>query len=176
MEHKAFIFDYQFFLDDLSEILNHALKDNETFELIKFIEKHRQELRDPYEGEPLLEDWIDTIEFGTPEEYGDFALTRYYEPAKDMGLGYEWEEIDDCLERLGESFRAAVLGRLFGSKDNVFDPGKMGSYFQSPEQIKENLLLLQEGLKRHPELAILKKAIAMLKTAAEEGKGLYVTF
>jgi hypothetical protein len=42
-----------------------------------FIDAHRIELRDPYEGEPLSEDWRSRLESGEVQELGDIALTQY---------------------------------------------------------------------------------------------------
>jgi hypothetical protein len=86
MEHKAFVFDFRSFESELRPILEKALNDNESSELLRFIEANRAALKDPYEGEPLGEDWFEAAE-GNDLRWGDFALTKYYEPTDDVGLG-----------------------------------------------------------------------------------------
>ena len=107
-------------------------------------------------------------------QYGDFAITKYYNPEHDIGIGYDWERLDDLLLNVDTS---PFLGTLFGSSGNYFDPGKQGSYFQSPEKVKNNLELLdslsKEKLGNLPGIAILKK---MLSDASVLEKGLYTTF
>jgi hypothetical protein len=102
------------------------------------------------------------------QEYGDFALTRFYDPAMDLGVGEEWMEIDDSLS---ESNRSAFLGYPIHSKNNVFDPGYMGSYFQTPEQVAASL-------RNVIELAIETNESfqALLEDSNRSGLGIYVTF
>ncbi|MFN6463866.1 MAG: hypothetical protein RMZ41_018925 [Nostoc sp. DedVER02] len=70
-----------------------------------------------------------------------------------------------------------MLGKVFGIPGNYFDPGKMGAYFQSPEQVKNNLellnLLLNDKKEHLPSLVLL---IRMLSNALDLQKGLYITF
>ena len=177
MEHQAFIFDYDDFNNELSEVLSNAIRTNEIGELIAFIARNLSYLKDPYEGEPLDLYWQELIEHNDIDEYGDFAITKYYNPQSNIGLGYGWEKINDLLlEELNVAI-SPLLGTPFGSAENYFDPGKLGSYFQSPEQVKQNLRLLdslsQEQLKTLPNIALLK---TMLSEALALNKGLYITF
>ncbi|WP_373540891.1 hypothetical protein [Chamaesiphon sp.] len=137
MEHKAFIFDYEAFELELKEILETALDLNDTEGLEKFIKLNINYLIDPYEGEQLSEDWNEMLEYRDPHEYGDFALTKFYNATDDIGLNYEWIEIGDMLSsESGESI--SIFGNSIGKDGNYFDPGKMGSYFQSSRMVKEN--------------------------------------
>lgn len=60
-----------------------------------------------------------------------------------------------------------ILRAPFGPRGNYFDPGKMGSYFQTPEQLSHHLLLLQKrsATRLHSPLAIFRGA----------RQGLYIT-
>src|SRR5262249_35436836 len=133
MSHKAFAFDWLAFeRDELPELLTRALGTGETAGLFAYIERNRGILKDPYEGDPLSEDWKDLLENHDVHEYADFALTRFYDPAAEHGLSYCWNEIDDALPK---EYRGILLGNPFGPRDNRFDPGRYGSYFQTPEQV-----------------------------------------
>lgn len=63
-----------------------------------------------------------------------------------MGLSGEWIEIDDLLP---ESSRHMLLRFSISSSSNVFDPGRIGSYFKIPERVLESLRLCV-NLKYHP--------------------------
>src|SRR5690349_15161787 len=93
MEHKAFVFDWESFLQELSELLFSALVSDDTTRLKAWINSNVADLKDPYEGEPLTKDWEDTLDVKDAHQYGDFALTKYYDPARDIGLGHEWQII-----------------------------------------------------------------------------------
>jgi hypothetical protein len=172
MEHKAFIFDFETFCSELHDVLIDALRTENVTQLREFIEKHRDELKDPYEGASLEDDWESQISPKDPHQYGDFALTKYYDPADDIGLGPEWQDAGELLER--ERIGQALL---LGSTIDSFDPGKQGSYTQSPDVVRQGLVALDGLLQRKPELAAqLDPVRAMLAAAASRGGGLYVTF
>ena len=177
MDYKAFIFDYNAFVEELADILENALVTNENHKLIAFIEKNLSYLKDPDEGEPLDYSWKEMIEIGDISEYGDFAITKYYNPKCDIGIGYDWERLDDLLLKELNVDISPLLGTPFGSSGNYFDPGKQGSYFQSLEKVKNNLELLdslsKQKLDNLPGIAILNK---MLSDASVLEKGLYITF
>ena len=176
MEHKAFIFDYQSFIKELANILDEALKTGENEALIDFIEENVAFLKDPYEGEPLDASWKEIIEIEDVNQYGDFALTKFYNPQEDIGLSYDWETLQELLQSEGLK-QDIVLGEVFGSEDNCFDPGKQGSYFQSSEQVNKNLQFINNLIKRKPEVASeLGELVEMLQQASEVQKGLYITF
>jgi hypothetical protein len=63
------------------------------------------------------------------------------------------------------------LGKPLGSAGVVFDPGRVGSYFQSPEFVRQSVRLLQ----RCPQ-SELRGFHELLSRAAVAGRGLYVTF
>src|SRR5262245_4292434 len=129
MEHKAFIFDYEPFERELLPLLKEGLLTNHCNGVITFIRQNVESLTDPYEGEPLEEDWEDMIETPDAHQYGDFALTKYYAPSNDIGLGYSWQAIQDVIDT--DRNVSPILGAVVGNPDDPFDPGKMGAYFQS---------------------------------------------
>jgi hypothetical protein len=177
MEHKAFVLDYEAFKWQVGNLLESALMTGINDKLVQFIWTNITRLKDPYEGEPLDESWEDLIEVKDAHSYGDFALTKFYHPAIDIGLGDDWEEIQDLLKGVSSELGTAILGRPFGPERNYFDPGKMGSYFQTSGEVQESLSLLNDLARRKPEISpALNKAIEMLQHAADAGKGLYVTF
>lgn len=170
MEHKAFVFRYSAFKAELLPLLEEALVTGDPSPLAAFIESERESFRDPYEGEPLDDDWQSLLDIADVHQYGDFALTRYYNPTEDIGLGHAWGEVERLLEsRLGGS--GAILGRPVGAEGVLFDPGKMGSYFQSNEDVQRNLAEVEQV--REP---MLNSVVALLRRAVEEGTGIYVTF
>lgn len=185
MEHKAFIFDYDSFIKELAGILEDALLNSEPRNLITFIENNLQNLKHPDEGEPLDSSWREILETELITQnittdishYGDFAITKYYNPGNNIGIGYDWARLDDELVTELNVNISPLLGIEFGPENNYFDPGKMGSYFQSSDLVKRNLDLLnslplnmQENL---PTIPILKK---MLSDALALKQGLYITF
>jgi len=177
MEHKAFIFDYDAFVKELADILENAILKNESHQLIAFIENNLPYLKHPDEGKSLDYSWKEFIETGDVNEYGDFAITKYYNPDDDIGLGYNWMQLDDLLLQELNIDTSPLLGTIFGSSENYFDPGKQGSYFQSSEIVQENLELLN-SLSNHklhnlPDIANLRK---ILLDALVSQKGLYITF
>jgi len=174
MEHKAFVFDFRSFEKELRLILERALSSNDSSELLQFIEDHRASLKDPYEGEPLEEGWRGMAEGQDAQQWGDFALTKYYEPGNDLGLGRNWEVLQsELLAKLGKD--QSVLGRTVGPPANPFDPGRMGAYFQTEEDVTANLSELQHF---HSNGAgdQANRLVEILRAAAARGRGLYITF
>jgi len=166
--HKAFIFDWLKFEHELLPTLRLALQRNQTEPLVAFIEMHLESIKDPYEGEPLPQDWRSLISIGDVQELGDFALTRYYQPTEDFGLSEEWGSLSERFSALEKS---ALLGVSLAEAGTAFDPGRMGAYFQRPEEVALSLQLLQQA--GHQSL---EPFMAGLSQAAALGKGLYVTF
>jgi hypothetical protein len=176
-EHKAFVLDYQSFESQLKNILESALENENVSQLSGYISQNQTHLKDPYEGELLTDEWESMIESQDPHQYGDFALTMFYDPTEDIGLGYDWENVQEILsQKLTDT--SSVLGSPIGPASNYFDPGKMGAYFQSPQQVIENQRLLENSFDQGEleSSAELEKMLEMLQAATSEGKGLYVTF
>lgn len=168
MEHKAYAFHWTEFNSDLHLLLVEALNANDTTELKTFIDQHLSELTDSYQGEPLTANWRDTMENRDVHEYGDYALTKFYDPADCFGLGYEWITLSKDLP---EDAANALLGFPIGPVANLFDPGRYGSYFQTPEGVCESLTTLQSYA--CPELA---SYLGFLEGCVAKCRGVYVTF
>lgn len=85
--------------------------------------------------------------------------------------------MDDYFREWQEDLSVTILGKPFGPTEDYFDPGKMGSYFQSPEEVSESLEKLIEHARAFPQRKHqLAQAIELLEKAVQAGQGLYVTF
>jgi hypothetical protein len=170
MSHKAYAFDWRGFeRNELHDLLVNALESADPAMIESYIESHREQIKDPYEGQPIELDWRATLENRDVHEYGDFALTRFYDPADDKGIAESWLSIDAVL---AEQDRAALLGSPLGKPGHEFDPGRQGSYFQTPEQVIESL----QRVERIGQIPELQTYVQLLRRCALEGLGVYVTF
>jgi hypothetical protein len=175
MEHKAFLFKYGSFERELRAILEDALTSGDTGALVSFIHANCGNLRDPYDGEPLGADWESLVETPDAHQYGDFALTKYYDVLADIGLGVAWQQVQELIATDPILPESPILGSTIGPRDDPFDPGKMGSYFQSVQQVRQNWAwLLEVGKGKRSD--DLNAAIRMLEDAVKAGTGLYVSF
>lgn len=169
LEHKAFEFDWQFFKADFLAILHNALASNDVVLLHSYIEENVRFLVDPYEGEPLNLDWRMQIEnVHDVHTLGDFAITRFYDPSKDCGIGSAWLDCGDCFTN---SSQIALLDQTVGPSFNPFDPGKMGSYFQSPDEVSQSFELLSKS-----DNSLMTEYLSFLRSCLARQSGLYVTF
>src|SRR5262245_24530781 len=173
MEHKAYLFDYESFSRELKGILEAAIQTHDPAALVSFIRVNVGNLRDPYEGKPLERDWESLIETRDAHQYGDFALTKYYDPLVEIGLGTDWNSVQELIALDRTLTESPILGSTIGPPDEPFDPGKMGSYFQTDRQVGESHeYLLKRAEQRR--LESLASAIEMLQKALQAGTGLYV--
>ena len=77
----------------------------------------------------------------------------------------------ETVDRLSPEAKPCLLGAPFGPPGNLFDPGRMGSYFQdSAEAIRSRDVL------RKLSFSDLSSFLTCLEQAAASGRGLYVTF
>jgi|SRR5690554_900920 len=175
-EHKAFIFDYDLFDQELRPLLERCLETGSIAPLKAFIDGDKRRFSDPYEGDALDDGWESYIEEVDPHQYGDFALTKYYQPSKDGGVGQNWEELQSLIAD-GQQI-SPFLGTPVGPSDNYFDPGKMGSYFQSPRDVKSSFERLRAFEEKVPAYLRddFQKYLDLLAGAISSGKGLYITF
>lgn len=93
MTHKAYAFDWSAFArDELHDILLDALSSGVTNALIRYIDANRYHLKNGDEGGPLSDNWNwkNELENFDVQEFGDLALTRFYDPMEDYGLVYDW--------------------------------------------------------------------------------------
>ncbi len=168
LSHKAFSFDWRVFEDKLAGRLAAALAATDPAPLLDFVRANLAACKDPYEGHPLPSAWQDLLEAGDVQEAADYSLTVCYQPARDLGLGEAWQAVSSSLPELT---RAALLGRPFGPPQALFDPGRQGSYFQTPQSVLQSIAALEHQL--HPALGTFRAALVAV---AERGNGLYVTF
>lgn len=168
MDHKGYAFDWNTFECELYPILIKSLETDDLEEIIAFIERNRDQLTDPYEGSPLDDSWQSTLTNRDAHEYGDYALTKYYAAGDSAGVGDTWIELSDQLSAKASQ---ALLGETIGPKRNRFDPGRMGSYFQRPEQVHTSLEILT-GVDM-PEIDKFRK---LLSRCAAKKLGVYITF
>ena len=168
MCHKAYALSHSSFVAELGPVLYEALRTGRDAGLRCFIESNLSSLTFPWEGQPLPADWSSVLEYNDVHGVGDLALTKYYDAEGDAGLQEHWMTIEIGLS---ESARRCLLGPPFGPAGTLFDPGRMGSYFQSAEEAVRSRAALvgheQPGLE--PFLALLDEVVS-------SGKGLYVTF
>lgn len=167
MEHKAYEFDFENFEFELKDILFNSLQSQAIDSLSKFVDSNINFCTYPWESEKLPSTWREDLEIGDVHEIGDYALTKFYNPNDDFGLGYDFSDYSERYPEL-EPF---LLGEAFGPKDNLFDSGKMGSYFLAPEIIDGFVINLQVS----NEDSILEYA-RFINSCSDNGKGVYITF
>jgi hypothetical protein len=174
MQHRAFLFDFVGFQSELAGILEAALQSGSAAALIRFVDERRSSLRDPYEGEPLPDDWQHLVDSMDPQQVGDVALTRYYNPQDDRGLGPAWEAAADSVERIATSLGySPVLGRTIGPPGRHFDPGKMGAYVLSPADVENALDAIASSAIPTGRVDSL---VQLLTDAKTQSLGVFVTF
>jgi hypothetical protein len=166
-DHKAFQFDWDRFEAELAPLIAESLETGDMDGLRQFMNRNAHECSNPYDDEPLDADWANSMEVGDAQELADFALTKYYRPQDDFGLGDAWAEIEAAMS---PENRLCLLGRTFGFPA-AFDPGRQGSYFQTPSELELSLKLLSESTL--PAVATFCQRIHAIVAS---GKGLYVTF
>lgn len=177
MDHKAFAFDHRGFAEGLRGQLLEAMRTGDCEPLRALIDREPSAYQHPDEPGPLDPEWESIIGTNDVHALGDVALTKYYEPMDDIGVDGDWMALDDILVRFG--MRALLLGEPLGSREagGYFDPGKMGSYFQTEADVRSNLRRLDEARRQHPDLVEKTRSVrAMLERAAQAGRGIYATF
>ena len=168
MCHKAYVLDYEGFAVELRPLLEKSLESNEVLGLIAFVDAQKEHLTWPWEATQLPHTWKDDLEQSDVQEVGDIALTKYYGADDDCGIQEHWRDVH---ERLPVDAQQALLGEQLGRSGAVFDPGRMGSYFQCPAVVRQSASILNQVA--WPELTSFRE---LLSQAAAGGKGLYVTF
>ena len=172
MSHKAYVFDGELWGTEAASLICAALNGQPTALRI-FVHQHSNELKHPDTGEEMSLDWTALSKLDA-HELGNIAITRYYDPNADVGLGEAWMRVDSLLPR---DLRILALGKPLVSGETAFDPGKMGAYFQSFDLVEYNRDSAKLELKHHPVLSeALTPIIQMLEVAIRAKKGLYVTF
>lgn len=167
-EHRAYAFDWLRFEADLQPLLVQALADDDPAGLEAYIDRHRGELKNPRDGTPLAANWRETGRGYSVQEYGSYALTRFYDPAGCHGIGHQGARLS---EELPLWIGITLTGSPIGPPGRQFDPAQIGSYFQTPKRVRESVAVLRES--PLPEAA---GYLALLERCAAEGRGVYVTF
>jgi hypothetical protein len=170
MQHKAFVFNYGRFQAELASVLYTALETDSVNQLISFIAAHQKELCTPAEGEPLSSGWESELRTAAVDRAGAVALTAYYDPLNDIGLQYRWQELRSLLPD-----STILFGVPFGPAQHLFDPGKMGAWFQYPELVRTNDAKVRDVASRQANHD-LSLCLTMFRRAIERSSGLYVTF
>lgn len=169
IEHKAYKFNWSAFDADLCPILIDALESNNQGLLLSYIDANIHDLTDPYTGKTLQENWrLQTENRDDIHEFGDFALTRFYDPLADSGVGAAWRKLDNTLPY--QCLRA-MLGQTVGPPNLPFDPGRMGSYFQSPACVMQSIDVLAAV-----DDSRLVDYLMLLRSCGSNDFGVYVTF
>jgi hypothetical protein len=174
--HKAYTFNYESFKKELEPILLRSLNNGNNSEIKEFMKNRFSQLTDPYEGNPLSDDWENQLIAKDPHQYGNIALTYYYDPKEDIGLDYDWVDFSEYFEAKFGNRMSPILGFKIGTEERDFDPGKLGSFFQSPEIVKSHLKLIQILKNKDPKFELLSQVEEMLLKAAKKDTGLYATF
>lgn len=180
MNYKAYMFDYDKFQDELGNQLYGALEKNDSTTLVKYIDENVKVLKIPSDGRLIDSSWRLLLPNWTVQLYGDLAITKFYNPGLGILIGPLWLPIDEFLHtKLGED-TTILFGKPFGPDNNPFDPGVMGSYFQSPQEVQTNFTLLHDLVSDNPELLqqydSFDEIIDLFGNSARNQKGLYVTF
>jgi len=195
MDHKAFIFDVESFNLELRPLLLSAGIENEIGTIKHFINCNLIKIVSPYTGDSLGEDWENQLESGDIQEIADFALTRYYSPAADMGLGYSWDALLETIKLLPVGFdpEYCIVGKQVQQGTFVFDPSRMGlgmiemkdvSYIHQELQrvrpLLKNVELPAEELLYELSTGEIAEAfedlIVLYKKAIDANRGILMTF
>ena len=132
LEHKAFEFDWEQFSGELRSAFVWALENDDATELREFVNQYTSICKSPYDGIALPTNWAQLLENDDTQEIADFALTKYYDPSEGKGLGQRWLQLERSMSN---ACRQALLGRPI----DTFDPGRLGSYFQSPADVLQSI-------------------------------------
>lgn len=168
MCRKAYAFDYTAFARELAPALFESLATGSTERLVAFVDDNLVALTCPWDASPLPNDWRAVVREEDVQEIGDYCLTKYYDTDDDGGLQESWIEIYD---KLPAEAKPCALGKPFGPPENLFDPGRGGSYFQNSADV----LLSRDSLSR-VDVAGLEPYLALLERATQSRRGLYATF
>jgi hypothetical protein len=174
-DHTAFAFDEGAFRRELAPLLDRALESGETSALDAFIDDHRAALADPSTGEPLSEDWRTALSGTGVQRLAAVALTSYYDPGRDIGLGAGWQTVRAALTSLAAPARAFVTGGVFGPTDRPLRPDGRTAYLQSAEYVRQSVAVLEEArthFRAHADQ--IDPTLNMLRTAAAVERGLLV--
>jgi len=96
---------------------------------------------------------------------------------ENYGIDHYWLDLD--FEHLPEACQAALLGTPFGPRGAYFDPGRQGSYFQTPQEVVRSHTRLQRidlSNMDRDQRESWEQFKKLLEECAKAGSGLYLTF
>ncbi len=192
MEHKAFVFDTNKFHAEIEPVMKDSIKNTEVAH--QYICNHLEELKSPYTGDGLEQDWED--EFGelTLQVYFDILLTACYDVEDDCGLAEMWDAVNEVIKSLDvfEEGALPVTGWEVKIDDVVVDPGLQGLGIIDCEEVQEILNTLKENRNaavcaEHPEgllydadsdewMEAYDDLCSIYEDAVRQNKGLLFTF
>jgi hypothetical protein len=149
-------------------VLLRALATAEPAELSRFVDSNLDRCANPHEGAGLDANWRAGLGAADVQEVADFALTAFYDPSADCGIAEDWLSLSETLT---PEAQAALLGSSLRVHEVSFDPGRMGSYFQTAAEAERSLAVLSSATSEH-----LQAYVSLLREAVRSGRGLYVTF
>lgn len=128
MEHKAYIFDSELFELKLKNLILECIINNDIKKLRGLINNNIKDMKSPYDGESLKQNWENQIEIGNVQEYSDFVITCCYSPNNDIGLSYSWDSLLENLTQLKLQFKCSyyILGKEVKQGRFVLNPGGYG--------------------------------------------------
>jgi hypothetical protein len=181
MGYELYIFDFDAFNRELSDLMVRALEADELDELTEFISVNLSRLTNPINGTALDEHWRKTLKPRTVHDYAAIALTAYYAPQEVIFIE-DWMTLDDILREIQDDLSGLLLGYPFGPPENHFLHAQIGDYFMSPIQVQRPLATLEMLLdQQYDALSIHDGAIdqfsriaTALESAVESAKGVYI--
>lgn len=148
IDHKAYLFEYRRFEEELALILYDALEQGATEPLRAFINQFRSDLTDLWTEGPLGENWEEDVEDASVQSFADLALTAYYEVAGgNQGLSYGFDALGAYLQTVplvSEEASLLICGHLFGPTGLRLDPGRMGTGVLAPAEVQRLHELLEQ--------------------------------
>ncbi|MFB9235271.1 hypothetical protein ACFFWC_06925 [Plantactinospora siamensis] len=177
-EHRAFSFDFDGFMANLAPVLQRSLETGDAGALTRFIEANLDRLRSPYPGIAVPTPWPAMFEDEPAvHDLGDFALTRYYRPNDDLGLGSGWAEVYNvAADEVETDTDELIFGAWFGPEHNRFNPGRIGSFIRLWETVRRQREITAARIRSGAYSDAVVALDRMLSAAGEQKQGLYVTF
>lgn len=194
MEHKAYLFDMEKYHTEIEKILHECCYEQNTSKAEKYINEHWKELCSPYTYEPLDENWKNILVNHSLQEYCDILLTACYECEKDIGLGYNWDGVNESLKQLNfmDNIEKCVLGNTIVFHGTTIDPGAMGLGVVDIEEVNSIAEMLQQNRGKLKQMELPQNLlytiekeeledtyddlIDIYKRAVKMGKGIMFTF
>lgn len=194
MEHKAYLFDMVKYHTTIEGIIKECCFEESTLKAETYISEHWKELSSTDTCEKLDKEWKNILIKNSLQEYCDILLTACYECENDIGLGYAWDGVNECLKQLNfmDNIEKCVLGNSIEFYGKVIDPGAMGLGIVDIEEVIMIADLLQSNRKRLTQVEELQDLLYPInkqeledayidlmniyRQAVNTGKGIMFTF